>query len=70
MERCAEIDRDPATIERSVNLRYDPAGGAGAIAEAAAAFADAGADIGVVSLPVPHTASVLEPIADALRPLL
>ncbi len=27
-QRCAEIDRDPATIERSVNLRFDPAAGA------------------------------------------
>jgi F420-dependent oxidoreductase-like protein len=69
-ERCAEIDRDPATIERSVNLRFDPAAGAGALAENAAAFAAVGADIVVVGLPAPHTASVLEPIADALRPLL
>ena len=25
-KRCAELGRDPATIERSVNLRYDPRG--------------------------------------------
>jgi F420-dependent oxidoreductase-like protein len=68
-ERCAEIDRDPATVERSVNLRFDPVAGASELAETAAAFAEAGADIVVVGLPVPHAASVLEPIADALRPL-
>ena len=67
-ERCDEIGRDPASIVRSVNLRFDPAEPAG-VAEQAAAFADAGADLVVVGLPVPHTASVLEPIADALRPL-
>jgi hypothetical protein len=68
-ERCAEIGRDPATIERSVNLRYDAAHPVAAITEQAAAFEAAGADIVIVGLPVPHTASVLEPIADALRPL-
>jgi F420-dependent oxidoreductase-like protein len=69
VQRCGEIGRDPASIERSVNLRFDPAQPVGALADQAAAFAAAGADIGVVYLPVPHTASVLEPIADALRPL-
>ena len=68
-KRCAEAGRDPATIDCSVNLRYDPSAGAGALAESAAAFAEAGADIAIVGLPVPHTASVLEPIAEALRPL-
>jgi F420-dependent oxidoreductase-like protein len=68
-ERCAEIGRDPGTIERSVNLRYDPAQPAGVIADQAAAFAAAGADIVVVGLPVPHTPALLEPIAEALRPL-
>jgi F420-dependent oxidoreductase-like protein len=68
-ERCSEVGRDPRTIECSVNLRLDPGGDVGAIAESAAAFADAGADIGVVYLPVPHTPAVLEPIAEALRPL-
>jgi len=68
-ERCAEIGRDPSTIERSVNLRFDASVGTTALAESAAAFAEAGADIGIVYLPVPHTAAVLEPIAQALRPL-
>ena len=68
-ERCGEIGRDPATIERSVNLRYDGSQPADAIAEQAHAFAEAGADIVVVGLAVPHTPAVLEPLADALRPL-
>ena len=68
-KRCAEIGRDPATIECSVNLRYDPATGASGVADQAAAFIAAGADIGIVYLPVPHTASVLEPIAQALQKL-
>jgi len=50
-------------------LRYDPETGPGAIAEAAFAFEQAGADIAIVSLPVPHTVDVLEPIGHALRPL-
>jgi F420-dependent oxidoreductase-like protein len=66
-QRCAEIGRDPATIECSVNLRFDPNQGPAAVGDAAAAFSAAGADIGIVSLPVPHTPAVLESIADALR---
>jgi F420-dependent oxidoreductase-like protein len=68
-KRCAEIGRDPATIDHSINLRFDAGAGPNALADTAAAFVEAGADIGIVYLPVPHTASVLEPIADALRAL-
>jgi F420-dependent oxidoreductase-like protein len=68
-KRCAEIGRDPATIECSANVRYDAVQGPTAVADAAAAFAEAGADVVVVNLPVPHTPQVLEPIADALRSL-
>ncbi|HEY3831527.1 MAG TPA: TIGR03560 family F420-dependent LLM class oxidoreductase [Acidimicrobiia bacterium] len=67
-KRCAEIGRDPATIECSVNLRYDAARGPESVAEQAEAFLAAGADIGIVYLPTPHTADVLEPIAHALAP--
>lgn len=68
--RCEEIGRDPGGIECSVNLWYDPEAGPGAVADLAARFADAGADLGIVYLPVPHRAAVLEPIAEALRPLV
>ena len=66
VERCGEIGRDPSTIECSVNLWYDPDQGPSVLAEQAAGFAAAGADIGIVYLPVPHTPNVLEPIADEL----
>jgi F420-dependent oxidoreductase-like protein len=67
-KRCAEIGRDPSTVECSVNLRYDPARGPESVAEQAEAFIAAGADIGIVYLPTPHSPDVLEPIAHALAP--
>jgi F420-dependent oxidoreductase-like protein len=65
--RCAEIGRDFDEIDCSVNLRYDPTAGPSALADQAAAFVERGADIGIVYLPAPHDASVLEPIAAALQ---
>jgi F420-dependent oxidoreductase-like protein len=67
--RCAEIGRDPAEITTSTHLRFDPHAGPAALAEQAAAFDEAGLDLGVVYLPPPHTPAVLEPIAEALAPL-
>ncbi len=66
---CADVGRDPAEIESSVTLWYDPAAGPGALAEASAGYAEAGVDIVVVYLPIPHSPDVLEPIATALAPL-
>ena len=66
VERCGEIGREPSSIEYSVNLRYDADQGPSGLAEQAAGFAGAGADIGIVYLPVPHSPDVLEPIAHAL----
>jgi alkanesulfonate monooxygenase SsuD/methylene tetrahydromethanopterin reductase-like flavin-dependent oxidoreductase (luciferase family) len=66
---CADVGRDPAEIECSVNLRYDPAAGAAAVATQAEKWQAAGADIGIVSLPVPHTPAPLAAIADALAGL-
>ena len=45
-KRCAEIGRDPSTIDYSVNLRYDASAGPSALADSAAAFAAAGAEHG------------------------
>jgi F420-dependent oxidoreductase-like protein len=70
VERCAEIGRDPAEITTSTHLRYDPEAGPAALAELAAAFGEAGLDLGVVYLPPPHTPRVLEPVATALAPLM
>jgi hypothetical protein len=64
---CAEIGRDPAEITKSVQLRFD--GDLGALADEAAEFARAGADLAIVFLPPPHTPAVLEPLAKALEPL-
>ena len=67
-KRCAEIGRDPATIERSVNLRFDPAAGASAHRRPGRRVRGRRAPTsGSSYLPVPHTPDVLEPIADALR---
>ena len=68
-EHCADVGRDPAEIESSVTLWLDPATGPAALAEQAAAFGEAGVDIAVCYLPVPHTPDVLEPLADAVAPL-
>ncbi|MBF9068783.1 TIGR03560 family F420-dependent LLM class oxidoreductase [Streptacidiphilus fuscans] len=62
---CADLGRDPAEIRVSAQLRY--AGDPSATAAEAAAFAEAGADLGIVYLPTPYTPSVLEPLASALE---
>ena len=67
LQRCAEVGRDPKEIDCSVNLRWT--GDVGALAEQAAAFAEAGADIAIVGLTHPHTPEPLEAIANALAPI-
>jgi F420-dependent oxidoreductase-like protein len=69
LAHCADVGRDPSTIECSVNLWYNPATGPAALADDAARWAEAGADIGIVILPTPHTPEPLGAIADALAPL-
>ena len=66
---CADIGRDPAEIMTSTHLRLagDGAGDLGALAEEAAQWAAAGLDLGIVYLPPPHRAAILEPLAEALR---
>ena len=66
---CAEVGRDPAEITTSTHLRFSPDDGPGALAESAAEWAEAGLDLGIIYLPTPHTPAVLEPLAEALRPL-
>ena len=67
-DHCAAIGRDPKEIMTSSHLRYDGAS-LGKLANESAAFADAGLDLGIIYLPPPHTPSVLEPVADAVRSL-
>jgi F420-dependent oxidoreductase-like protein len=66
---CAEIGRDPAEIMTSTHLRFSPDDGPEALAASAAAWADAGLDLGIIYLPTPHMPAVLEPLATALAPL-
>ncbi|MCA1844661.1 MAG: LLM class flavin-dependent oxidoreductase, partial [Actinobacteria bacterium] len=66
---CADVGRDLAQITTSVHIRLPKSGDVGPLVDEAAAYADAGMDLGVVYLPPPHTPAVLEPVAQALRPL-
>ncbi len=66
---CADIGRDPSEILTSTHLRLGADGDPGSVVEAAKAYADAGLDLGIIYLPVPHTPSVLEPLASALASL-
>src|SRR5439155_26360861 len=52
---CATIGRDPAEITTSTHLRADLKN-LGALADEAAAFEEAGLDLGIVYLPPPHRA--------------
>jgi F420-dependent oxidoreductase-like protein len=67
-KHCADIGRDPSEIVTSTHLRLDP-NDIGRIAGEAAAFKEAGLDLGIVYLPPPHTPAVLEPLANALSGL-
>ena len=66
---CADAGRDPAEITTSTHLRLPANGDMGPMVDEAAALAEAGLDLGIVQLPPPHTPRVLEPLAEALRPL-
>jgi F420-dependent oxidoreductase-like protein len=67
-EHCKSVGRDPAEITTSTHLRLDPSD-VGRLVEEAAAFADAGLDLGVVYLPPPHTPAVLDELAKELAAL-
>ena len=66
LQHCADIGRDPNEIECSVNLHYVPEKGVGGVVEQAEMWAAAGADVGIVYLPAPHSPAPLAPIAEAL----
>jgi len=68
-EHCADVGRDPGEIITSTHLRLSQDGNVKQLADDAAAFAEAGLDLGIVYLPPPHTPAVLEPVAEALEPL-
>ena len=66
---CADIGRDPSEIRTSTHLRLSPDGDPASVVAAAKEFSDAGLDLGIVYLPVPHRPDVLAPLAAALEPL-
>ena len=68
-EHCARIGRDPAEIQTSVHVPYDPASGFGAWADKAAAFREVGVDLAIAYLPPPHRPATVEALAEAIRRL-
>jgi F420-dependent oxidoreductase-like protein len=67
---CADAGRDPAEIDITAQVFYDPEQGPSELADRCAALAEAGCRLAVVGLPDSvHRADVLEPIAEALAPL-
>lgn len=68
-EHCEAVGRDPNEIVTSTHLRLSPDLDLMDLVKQAEAYAAAGLDLGIVYLPPPHRASVLEPIAVALAPL-
>jgi alkanesulfonate monooxygenase SsuD/methylene tetrahydromethanopterin reductase-like flavin-dependent oxidoreductase (luciferase family) len=63
---CEAIGRDPSEITVSTHLRLGEDGDPSPVIDQAAALGAAGLDVGIVYLPPPHRASVLEPLATAL----
>ena len=68
-KHCADIGRDPSEITTSTHLRLGKDGDTSALVEQAAAFAEAGLDLGIVYIPQPHTPDKVETAAEALRHL-
>jgi F420-dependent oxidoreductase-like protein len=69
LAHCADLGRDPAEITCSINVRMESADGIAAAAESAASYAQAGADLAVIGLPLSAPVAMLEPLAAALAPL-
>ncbi len=67
-KHCADAGRDPSEITTSTHLRYNPSDMGPLLAEAKS-LDEAGLDLGIVYLPPPHTAQMLEPLAAALEKL-
>ena len=68
-KHCADIGRDPSEILTSTHLRLGKKGDTAEMVDQAAAFAEAGLDLGIVYIPQPHTPDKVEKAAEALREL-
>ena len=66
-EHCRDIGRDPSEIVTSVQVRYQPELGTGALIDEIDALESAGMDLAIVLIPPPHDAGVLSHVAEALR---
>lgn len=67
---CADIGRDPAEITTSIHLFVDDNNPIEALADQAAAYSEAGADLGIVYLFPPHiTPAIATDAANRLRDL-
>jgi F420-dependent oxidoreductase-like protein len=69
-QHCADVGRDPKEIMLSSHVRLGADHDYAKVAAAAAALGEEGLDLAIVQLPPPHTPSVLEPLAEALAPLV
>ncbi len=69
LAHCDRIGRNPAEITCSINVRLDSPDEIDKVAEEAAAYRAAGADLAIVGLPLRATPDLLEPLADQLAPL-
>ncbi len=66
-EHCVDVGRDLAEIDITAQVRYSTPG---PTAAACAELADAGLDLAIVTLPPDqHLPEIVEPLAEALRPL-
>lgn len=61
---CADVGRDPKEILLSSHVRHE--GDPKATAATAAELGEAGLGLAIVTLPMPYTPTVLEPLANAL----
>jgi alkanesulfonate monooxygenase SsuD/methylene tetrahydromethanopterin reductase-like flavin-dependent oxidoreductase (luciferase family) len=67
LRHCEDVSRDPKEILLSSHVRFE--GDPAATAASAAALGEAGVGLAIVQLRAPHSASVLEPLAEALAEL-
>lgn len=66
-EHCDRIGRNPAEIRTSVHVVYNPKDGFGAWVDKAREFEAVGCDLAIAYLPSPHSAGVVEGLAEAVR---
>jgi F420-dependent oxidoreductase-like protein len=64
---CAAVGRDPADITHSLHMMWPADADPSALADQAAPYVEAGVDLIIYSMRGPFQASLLEPLADALR---